>query len=257
MRGVCFVPPLETPGRAHQPPCPMPPCTGRAALPVPAANAQQGVGGTPWGGGYRPVRCGSGRHHSAACICLTPGALLALHVRCPATDCCCYCRVWELFMMGMLRCQARTHWGRDEAAGSDDLFAASWLPIYLLFLERPVAVREPLLNVRGGFVMTLTAYVVPDLPCLAAGVIALSLLKVRPCSGRSGSRKDAVLAGRSFLGLPSMLAREPGLCENSRTNGEDSLSFSFSQAPVGSLDAGPTRTPVRALVLLGLAFRLG
>lgn len=190
----------RNPGAGHQPPCPMPPCTVRAALPVPAANAQQGVGGTPVGRRLQacPLRV---RASSLGRMHLLNSRSSACSSRALPCHCHCHCRVWGLFMIGMLRCQARTHWGRDEAAGSDDLFAASWLPIYLLFLERPVAVRETLLNVRGVFVVTLPAYVVPDLPCLAAGVIALSLLKVRPCSGRSSSSKDAVLAGRSFLGL--------------------------------------------------------
>lgn len=62
----------------------------------------------------RPVRCRSGRHHSVARICLSCLLLFLCSTSLPrhsAMPCHCYCRVWELVMVGMLRCQARTSWG--------------------------------------------------------------------------------------------------------------------------------------------------
>lgn len=78
-------PSFETPGRATQPPWPMLRCC--------IARAS------------RPVRCRSGRHHSVARICWSPGgawvcawvstaSVLHSALPCPATAHC-HCRVWE------------------------------------------------------------------------------------------------------------------------------------------------------------------
>lgn len=121
-RCVVCAPPPRNPGRPtnHHAPCSLPCCIARASSQCTRGEYD-----------CRPARCRSGRHHSVARIWLTLPACLACScfVLCPATRC--HCRVWELMMdrnVAMPSADCLGKESEDEAAGSDESFAACRLP---------------------------------------------------------------------------------------------------------------------------------
>lgn len=136
-----------------QPPCPMlpgclPACL--AALPVPAGLSAAGQGVITLS------RASARGPWAVYCFCAVLYSALPCH-------CHCHCRVWEFgngrnVAMPSADFLGREAWVRDEAAGSDESFAASRLPAYYCIenVARPQWDFTVLCVV--GLMMTLLTY---------------------------------------------------------------------------------------------------
>lgn len=210
---MCVWPPSKP---RDGPPTTMP----HVACPCPAAaaNARGGREET-----RRPVRCRSGRHHSVARICLSPFELSTTRYPLPCLG------VGD----GQRRCDAKRGLlgedERDEAAGSDESFAACRLPT----ASRTPGRSEIILYLRTATDLMISACVPLDLPRLMA-FPHFSNVKARPCTGRTSRGTNAVLTGRSFLGFLACWLGSRGPFEN-RWGGRNGGLFPFFSFPSSTL----------------------